>query len=82
MLHSRGNTSLIQLLSNILKHPKAAGYTFDVMFPKNLYVSFYLVLVTGRQFVPRFWIIFLVPAIERKARYENTLRESDYLKRK
>lgn len=82
MLHSRKNRTLIQLLSNTLKHPIAIGNTFDITFLKNLYFSFYLVLVTGRQFVPRFWIIFLVPAIDRNARYENTLRESHYLQNK
>jgi len=82
MLHSRGNTPFSQLLANKCKHPKAVGYTFDIMFPKNLYFSFYLVLVTGRQFVPWFWIVFLVPAIERNAKYETILRKSYQLENK
>lgn len=81
MLH-RTNTSLIQLLSYIIKHPKAVGYTSNIMLPKNLYFSFYLVLVTGRQFVPRFWVIFLVPAIERNARCERILTLSSKFKKK
>lgn len=57
------------LLSNISKCSKAVSYAFGMMFPKNLWFLFYLVLVTGSQFIPRFWIIFLVPAIEKHTRY-------------
>lgn len=53
---------LTQLLSNIPKCPKAVSYAFGIMFPKNLLFLFYLVLVIGSQFIPGFWIIFLVPA--------------------
>lgn len=52
------------------------------MFPTSLGFSFYLVLVIGSQFIPRFWIIFLVPAIERNTEHENIFRKPHYLQKK
>lgn len=81
-LHSRRNLSLIQLLSNKLKCPKTISYIFGTMFPTSVWFSFYLVLVIGSQFIPRFWIIFLVPAIERNTEHENILRKLHCLQKK
>jgi len=81
-LHSRRNVSFIQLHSNKLKCPKVVSYIFGTMFPTSLGFSFYLVLVIGSQFIPRFWIIFLVPAIERNTEHENIFRKPHYLQKK